>query len=222
MADSDNNKSVWSSPPVIGAMITGAVTIAVTVITLLFQAQNSQPRVIVTSTPEATRVAQATFTPSHTPTNTLTPTNTPSDNDATIPVDTATATATPEPVTVSDTTPNVTLLYDDAAFTIHNISGNTLDLTRLSFASDTRTWDATGWGPSLANSLPSDDCLRMRDAMSGQRQPPAVCANLYGFLTVGESALFWREGNSFEVRYDGEMLTTCDSTADQCDLAIPQ
>ncbi|MEL6308526.1 MAG: hypothetical protein AAFQ52_10315, partial [Chloroflexota bacterium] len=137
MADNDNKQSVFTSPPVIGAMITGVVTIIVAVITLYFQASPAPVPQVVTATPMP-EVARATEEITTTPTDTPMPTST----DSSEPTQENTATPIPPTHTsVPEATPHITLLYDDVAFTVHNISDTTLDLSNLSFSSSTRTWN---------------------------------------------------------------------------------
>lgn len=226
MADSNKKQSVFTSPPVIGAMITGAVTIIVTVITLSFQISSiSGPQVVVTATPETEPdVVLVTDTPATNIPSENTASTISTDEDANTSESTIAPTATTVPPTSTpspEASPNLTLLYDDAAFTVHNISDTPLDLSNMRFSSDTRSWDSTQWGANLVSNLPANNCLRMRDASSGNRQPPAVCGDLYAFVTVGGSALFWLEGATFDVIYNGETIATCDSNATACDVTLP-
>ncbi|MEO0596188.1 MAG: hypothetical protein AAF126_08780 [Chloroflexota bacterium] len=217
MADNDNKQSVFTSPPVIGAMITGVVTIIVAVITLSFQASPAPAPQVVTATPvpEVARATEAiTVTPSDTPIPTSTDSAEPTQENIASPIP-------PTHTSVPEVIPNITLLYDDVAFTVHNISGTALDLSNLSFSSSTRTWNSTQWGANLVSGLPANNCLRMRDVTSGNRRPPAVCGDLYAFVTVAESVLFWLEEDTFAVVYNDETIATCDSNATSCEVAIP-
>ncbi len=214
-------RSILISPQVIAALITGMIAIVATLLPLWLDRNNSTPPVTATeiaiipsSTPDATTSTPAmdasetplpaSATPQSLPTRTPLP-----------------PTATLIPATDAPA-PNVILLYDDVSLTVYNDTQQTLSLDGVQFLSNSRRWNATQWGASLAAALPADNCLRMRDATSGNRQPPAICGNLLGFMQVGGSALFWLEGSTFDVQYNGETLITCDTTATRCPVYIPQ
>lgn len=229
-------KSVFISPPVIGAIISSMVAVALAIIPSLLSNQSGDA-IVITPTPPPTQVIAAPTQPlpSVTPLPaqpTTAPTTVaaqPTQTQPTQPPPTATnppPTATNPPPTATDppatTPPNVILLFDDVAFTIYNDTQQTLSLAGVQFRSENRRWDATDWGAGLAASFPSDNCLRMRDATTGNRQPPAICGNLLGFVEVGGSALFWLEGDTFEVRQNGTWLATCNTARDRCPVHIPQ
>lgn len=200
-----------------------------------------------TSTPTATDIptqtptATPTLTPTLTDTATLTATVTPSATDTPAPTATSTLTATftmtPAPTetatpAATDTpaftpvppTPipgNVLLLYDDVSFTLHNRAGRVLSLEGVIFRSASGNWNARSWGVSVYISLPDNACLRLRDASSGQRQPPAACGTLYGLQLVGPPAHFWLNTDTFEVVRGGQVIATCRSDEGSCLVYIP-
>jgi serine/threonine protein kinase/uncharacterized protein YraI len=181
----------------------------------------------VAAAPTLTPTATATLTPTATDTPAPTSTSTPS---ATVTTE-ATATSTqppasdtpvPTPVPPTPAPVNVMLLYDDVSFTLHNRAGRTLSLQGVSFRSASGSWNARSWGVSLYTNVPDNNCLRLRNAASGQRQPPAECGNLYGLQLVGRPALFWRSVEQFEVVRDGQVIATCRADAERCGVFIPQ
>jgi serine/threonine-protein kinase len=135
------------------------------------------------------------------------------------PTSTATITLLPSTSTILPT--NVLLIYDDAAFTLHNQSGDILSLEGVIFRSANGSWEARSWGESIYTSLPDNDCLRLRDAAVGNRQPPAICGDLYGLQIVGPAAHFWRNVPSFEVARSGVVLAVCSVTESSCAIHIP-
>jgi hypothetical protein len=134
---------------------------------------------------------------------------------------TATSTVTNTP-SITPLPPNVLLIYDDVAFTLHNQSGATLSLRGVVFRSANGNWEARSWGLSLITSLPDNDCLRLRDIATGDQAPPAICGELYGFQLVGAAAHFWRNVPSFDVVRSGTVLATCSTDEATCAIHIPQ
>jgi hypothetical protein len=115
---------------------------------------------------------------------------------------------------------NALFMWDDVSFTAINVGGGTLSLVGVTFNSARGFWDARDWGPSLYNSLPSRDCLRLRDAAAGQRNPPGECGDLYGLILVGASAIFWRGVDTFDILRDGQAIATCPVAAGRCEVVI--
>ncbi len=134
---------------------------------------------------------------------------------------TATATNTSVPPTRTPQPANALLIYDDAAFTIHNQSGGPLSLEGVIFRSSNGNWDARSWGASLYTTLPANDCLRLRDVAAGNRQPPPVCGDLYGLQIVGPSVHFWRNVETFEVVRSGIVIAVCATAESTCPIFIP-
>lgn len=199
-------KKLIMSPQVVAALITSVVAISIAVYT----SQNNAPAPMPTTTMMPTQVAE--FDPTSTVVAEVT----------TRP--TALFDATPSPVVANDASTanaNITLLYDDVSFTIHNPSAETLSVAALRFQSGSGSWDATEWGVSLAEALPTNNCLRMRDVSSDEREPPVICNNLLGFQMVGGSALFWLETDSFSVMIDGETIATCSTDETSCPIFVP-
>jgi hypothetical protein len=116
--------------------------------------------------------------------------------------------------------PNVLLIYDDAAFTVLNVSGKAMNLDGVRFRSDSGKFNASKFANS--HSVPNDNCLRLRDSTAGRRNPPGECKNLLSFFEVGVGDLFWLNTPSFEVVRNGEILATCTTDTDRCAILIPQ
>ncbi len=171
----------------------------------------------LTTTPSATDTPAASATPTLTATFTMTPAPTKTDT----PAATDTPAFTPTPVPPTAIPGNVLLLYDDVSFTVHNRAGRVLSLEGVIFRSASANWNARSWGVSVYVSLPDNACLRLRDASSGQRQPPPVCGSLYGLQLVGSPALFWLNTESFEVVRGGQVIATCRSDEGSCLVYIP-
>ncbi len=211
-----------SNPQVLVAVIGGLVTIAVAFIGILPTIIGNDdptptpppPTVIVVTATQTIVPATATDV-SLASTATAQPTDVLEETQPTETVPAQQAVVQPTAV------PNLTLLYDDVSFTVHNINNGVMSLEGVTFRSASGEWDAARWGPSVYNSLPDDNCLRLRDMNSGQRQPPSVCGNLYGLILVGQSALFWRNTESFTVSLNGQPIAECAVAAETCAIHIP-
>ena len=230
-------KSSLASPQVLAAIITALAALIVALVPLLTNnattAPIPTPTVAPTSMPTSTPVS-----PTDIPTAALMP---PTDiptvilvlpTTANLPLATVTAFPLPTEITLMPSEPdtsqaevgsaNVLLMYDDVSFTIYNQDDRTLSISDIRFSSSSGRWDGEAWGPSLARSFPADNCLRLRNAASGQRQPPAICgSNLYGLQLVGPQALFWLNVDAFEVAHNGEVIATCRADAGSCEVSVP-
>jgi hypothetical protein len=169
--------------------------------------------VAAVSTDAPTTAPRATNEPA-----TTAPTNLPTTAPTEIP-------PTPAPTKIPPTTPtaapNVTLFYDQDAFTIFNSSGDHVSLEGVSFRGADMTWEASSFGNPVKE-LPKNRCLRLRDATVGNRTPPAECGGqIHGFREVESSVVFWR-GDSFEVLRDGTVIATCQTAAGKCEIHVAQ
>lgn len=232
MAEETPILSPWKNPQVIVSIIGGIVTIVVAIVGILptIVNQNAAP-VQATFTPTVMPFATYTVTDAavavlvtEAPTTTNTPE--PAVQPTTIPpTDIPMATDVPTPVPqlplMPTSVPNLRLLYDDVSFTVHNPNNGIFSLEGVTFRSQTGEWDAALWGISIYNSLPANNCLRLRDAEAGQRQPPRICGNLYGLQLVGRTALFWLNTASFDILKGGTTIATCDATAGECLVYVP-
>jgi hypothetical protein len=201
---------------VIGAITTVVVTVVSIVPSIITATQPPSPTpspIVIVITPVP--ATQAVIEPTSIPTAVM---NLPS----VTPLPIIDNTQAPTAITVQSRTDpsqaaNLHLMYDNVSFTLRSESDDILSLEGMSFRSDGGSWDARGWGPSIYTSLPSDRCLRLRDASAGQRQPPAPCVNkIYGLIEVGSPAFFWINVEQFMVIYNGEVIATCEVAAGEC------
>ncbi len=229
-------QSSLTNPQVIAAIIGGIVTLVAAILGVLPSIMNRPAEatavIVVTATLLPATPLEMTATP-------LPPSDAPPTAEAvavvpsatlvpptftTIPPTAIPATLippTPVPPTAIPAQPaNALFIWDDVSFTAINIGGGTLSLVGVTFSSGHGFWDARDWGPSLYNSLPPRDCLRLRDSTAGQRNPPSECADLYGLILVGASALFWRSVDSFDVIRNGQGIATCPVAAGRCEVYI--
>ncbi|MBK9124492.1 MAG: hypothetical protein IPM16_15440 [Chloroflexi bacterium] len=229
---------VFGHPQIIAALITGMISIVVAVVGIIPALMDNDGE-IPTPTVAAAAVSSPTYEPSPllAPTDPpLEPTTAPTDVPTDVPTNQPVAAVTSLPVlpvtpvtgetippTVEGATlpPNAVLIWDQDAFNVVNESGARMSLARVRFRalSDRSTrWRAEDWGP-VHETLPDGQCLRLRDASVGRRNPPPECAGdrLYALFEVGPSVIFWPAG--FTVERDDIVLATC--TSSPCEVHIP-
>jgi hypothetical protein len=203
-----------SNPQVIAALIGGIVTVVVAIVGILPSlVQNQAPTptvVVVTATPLPTDTpapAPATDIPAQLPTPSLVPLE-------------MVVTLAEQPPAISAQA-NVTLLYDGDTFSLLNGGTGVLSLEGVVFRSAAGQWEARDWGVSIFTSIPAGQCVRLRDATVGNRQPPAPCRDkIYGLQLVGASALFWVDVDSFDVVRNGEAIATCRVSDGTCLVSL--
>lgn len=222
---SQNKEFKWSTfllgSPVMGALITSMVALAIAFgPRLIDNSATPQPTaeaLVAAEQPTEQPTEAATLQPSPTSLPTEQPTDTP-------PSPTALDIVPPTVAIRSNDEPpppnTVQLLYDDITFTMLNDTDSALYVSNVSFVSASARWDATQWGTGLSDNFPAGNCLRMRDATTGNRQPPAVCRAVYGLQLVGGGAMFWRGVDTFDVIQDGQTIAKCDVSAGRCDVPI--
>jgi hypothetical protein len=196
------------NPQILAAIIGGVVTILVAIIGIVPVLVNNQPTptlqptvIVVTATSESTSTPEvvSTLTSSPVPVSNL-------------------STMQNQPI-ASDG--NVLLIYDDVSFSLRNQSDQNISLEGITFESKAGRWDASGWGPGVYDRLPGEQCLRLRDATVGQRQPPTACRDqIYGLLEVGRSAMFWVGADSFDVVRDGTVIAVCQRAETSCLISV--
>ena len=216
--------SVLKNPQIILALISGGVTIVAAFIGVLPHLLPASPTVtptmtpiVVTATSASTSIPVATNVP-------LANTQIPEPAQPTLIslAVTTPSTATPNTNPIVNSTPNVKLIYDKASFNVLNLSDHPMSLAGITFRSTSGTWDARKWGPSIYTNLPVANCLRLRDASSGQHTPPAVCANrIYGLIEVGSTAMFWANTDYFDVVRNDQTIATCDTSSGECSVHVP-
>jgi hypothetical protein len=221
--------TAWASPQVVTAIITGMVTLTVAVIGIV---------------PTLIRAAQPTPTPTFTPTAALTATFTPTALPPTaeptiieVVSFTAVPSSTPLPAldrsqlptvppsssdapSVPRSDPNALLIFDNAAFTLINVSALWLSLDGVQFRSSSGNFDASQW--ANANRIPEGNCVRLRDLSAGPRNPPGECENLLSLFEVGSRAMFWANTSSFEIVRNGEVVASCETNSGRCSVHIPR
>ncbi|MBZ0285797.1 MAG: hypothetical protein K8L97_34025 [Anaerolineae bacterium] len=209
---SPKSESIVTNPQVLVAIIGGVVTVLVAFVGIIPNLVNNQPTatpqptvIVVTATPQspiATQISVETRVTAILPTEAI-------------------GSVQSNPPPIQPVTGNVLLMYDSESFTLINQSDQTLPLEEVVFRSSRGEWDARDWGPSVYNSLPANQCLRLRDATVGQRQPPAPCRDkIYGLQVVGTSALFWVGVDTFEVIRAGQVIATCSVSETTCLIQI--
>jgi hypothetical protein len=70
--------------------------------------------------------------------------------------------------------------------------------------------------------VPDGNCVRLRDATAGRRNPPPECRSLLSLMEVGSAALFWLKASTFEVLQNGAVIASCATDTDRCAIYIPQ
>jgi hypothetical protein len=216
--------SAWHQPQVVIALITGIVTVIaafIGIIPTLVQANQPTPTPPPTHTPTLT----ATFAPSATPTMEPSPKPVLMQEPSPSPlpafaVPTTAADIPPSTSGAQGSPPNVLLIFDGVAFTVVNVSGGTLSLQGVRFSSPGGSFDATTW--ANAGRVPDGNCVRLRDATAGRRNPPPECRNLLSLMEVGSAALFWVNTSTFDVVREGVVIATCATDTDRCPVYIPQ
>lgn len=202
--------SLLGNPQILAAIIGGAVTIVVAIIGIVPALVNNKPTPTPTPAPTVIVVTATTLPPENTP---IPPTLMP------LPSTAPTASVQPAfPVSDTSTSPaqptppqgNILLFYDEVSFTLQNASTQKISLEGIVFRSTAGQWEARTWGPGVYNAVPAGECLRLRDATVGQRQPPAPCRNhIFGLQEVGTSALFWIGVDGFDVLLNETVIATC-------------
>jgi hypothetical protein len=200
--------SFLGNPQILAAIIGGAVTIVVAIIGIVPALVNNKPT--PTPAPTIIVVTATTLPPENTqipPTLTSIPILAPTDAVQTpLPIS-DTVTNLPQPTPAKG---NILVFYDEVSFTLQNQSVQKVSLDGIVFRSTAGQWEARTWGPGVYNALPAGECLRLRDATVGQRQPPSPCRNhIFGLQEVGTSALFWIGVDQFDVLHNETIIATC-------------
>jgi Cysteine-rich secretory protein family len=129
--------------------------------------------------------------------------------------------ATPTATAPADN--SVTLLYAAGVFTLIP-NGEFTDITGLFFRNETVVFDVRRWEEVVIDinigALPSANCLQVWQQDAGEFEPPAQCEFVRAIVFRLPSEIFWAAGE-FEVLKDDEVLTTCLSSAGQCDVTLP-
>lgn len=216
-------------PQIMAALITGLISVLVAVVGIipaLVESGKNSP----TPTPPAPLLAAAVpaentqAVPTHTSMPTVgqpniipvgaTSTSLPAIGSPRVPSD-------PQPTIVDNgtQTPNVRLYFDNASFTIRNMSAGRKILADVSFYNDDARWDASQWG-LIHQDFKKQNCLRLRDQAAGPRNPPSDCQgnNLLSLMEVGTPVIFWRAEGGFRIERNGVEIGVCSQSP--CDLYL--
>jgi uncharacterized protein YkwD len=165
--------------------------------------------------------ATATPTPTLTPTQTFTPTPVISPTPSPTPTLTLTPTNTPIPP------PEILLIYDDRSLILLNQSTRSLDVYRLSFSGSGTTLDGSWWQNVMTVQqlviFQPGSCLQAWsfEAQTSPPPRPPECRSHIGVRgNLAASSRFWLQG-SFEVRHQGQLITTCPSGPGRCEVDLP-
>lgn len=133
-----------------------------------------------------------------------------------------TATVPPTPAPPQDV--DALLTWSDTALMFTNISGSFIDIRMLSFTGSNRSVDMTFWGqgnPALnLSAFPPEACAGFRPLAYPDAPPLAPgCGNLAAWYSA-DIVHFW-QGESFDVRYNGSVIATCQTSDGQCGIDLP-
>jgi hypothetical protein len=152
----------------------------------------------------------------------------------------ATSAATAQSPSGTATRAMLTLTYDDTQFILTNTSGKILDIHKLTFvqhgdtAAQTREMDTSLWSAPSSQyqpfALPSRFCYQVYRNDKNEPTPIPDCAVLpinfrAAWAKVAEARRFWIAANAdittFDVEWDGSVITTCSISAGRCDVNLP-
>lgn len=137
----------------------------------------------------------------------------------------ATVTVSPSATPVLPESADLRLVYNADSFALINISGRKLNLTPLTFESSSGTLEATRWQTEYLteplNAFTPDDCLQVwsLDNRSVLAKPEG-CDIRHGWIVVNNAGLFWKNSDSFVVKYGGQTIATCPVSAGSCNISF--
>jgi serine/threonine protein kinase len=187
-----------------------------------------------TATTEATKAAARTSTaaPSATPTVAPTVTEAPSRT----PTRESRATSTPQGTAVAAApatrAPNMRAIYGGGEFLLLNISGETLDISRVFFEQElsdgaVRSLKTTVWNRAVVrpDRMTADSCYQLLTGEANRLVPDSeICPFFLGYFRTSLSRnYFWVSSDpdaAFVVRYEGlsQPLAECKIAAGECDF----
>jgi serine/threonine protein kinase len=201
-------------------------------------APTAEPTGEPTQTPTEEPIQTSTGEPTAEPTQEPTATVEPTDESTSEPTSESTATAAPTAVAEGPVVraPNMRALYQDGQFLLVNLSGRTLDITKVSFEQvlpdgTTRSLKATAWNrsdiPIKPNRMAPASCYELLTGDADQLAPSAnQCSSLLGFYrTTVTRNHFWVSNDPeavFTVHYEGidKPLAECVVGEHSCDFYI--
>jgi serine/threonine protein kinase len=189
--------------------------------------------------------AKASATPTGQPSTTQAPTEKPTVEPTSRPTEAPTMETSPtkKPPTPEGTAvavvvraPNMRAIYQDGEFLLLNLSGRTLDITKLSFQQEMpdgaiRTLKATAWNrasiPVKPNQMAADSCYQLLTGEADQVVPSTdICPFFLGYFRTSVSRNhFWVSTDpraTFTVYYEGidKPLVTCEIAGGRCDFYV--
>lgn len=118
----------------------------------------------------------------------------------------------------------ITVVYDEVTLLLINSSSEPVDLTNLQFVSGDLTVPATLWDTDYLSAplseFPAGDCLQVYDWNTSDPGISGDCGFRHSIVYVRPDEIFWAT-DDFQLRYDGEYLTTCELGAEQCQTDLP-
>lgn len=130
--------------------------------------------------------------------------------------------ATQPPVISPD---QIMLIYSEDVFTLLNIAGFTVDISGLSFTSNTGNLMVSAWDNGFLTAslyaFPAGDCLMAWQVGNGDYPRPDNCGTRHAWLAVSNSAAFWTSENGFEVLWQGQPLFHCRAEIGSCAFTLP-
>lgn len=131
-------------------------------------------------------------------------------------------TATSQPVLP---TGDILLRSSGEALTILNIARFPVDLSGLSFHSNTGELNIAKWDNGFLSAplsrFPAGDCLMAWSATAPQQPKPADCGTRHSWIAVNSLETFWLADSIFEVRWLGQTIATCASAGGACYVTLP-
>lgn len=126
----------------------------------------------------------------------------------------------------ADAPADIQLIVEQYGVTLINVSGQPLDLSRLTFVGDSTSLDAQRWEiPQLSRRLdqfPAGDCLQVWAAgESSDPMVPTECGVRHGWIFAPQSEQFWSDGESFLVLNNNISIGTCSTANRVCGLSLP-
>jgi hypothetical protein len=136
-----------------------------------------------------------------------------------------TITATPQPIATSVLPPDIRLVYDADSFTLLNVSRDWLDLTGITFQSDSGELDAIVWDTEFLteplNNFSHGDCLQVWGLDESLLQDKISDCNIrHSWVAVNDSQLFWNNVRLFFVLNDGDFVGQCNIAEGFCDISL--
>jgi serine/threonine protein kinase len=204
--------------------------------------ETAAPTVAPTQEPTSEPATEPTQEPTSEPTEkpVETATSAPTQEPTAAPTREPAATPTTAPTAVAEgpvvRAPNLRALYQDGQFLLVNLSGRTLDITKVSFEQEladgtTRSLKATAWNradiPVKPNRMTAGSCYELLTGDADRfTLTPDICPALLGFFrTTVSRNHFWVSsdpGAVFTVHYEGidEPLAECAIEEHSCDFYI--